>query len=265
MEKNDVTPKVEEVTLYHDGETTPKCVYHHINHVLTGKLERFDAKGARILKAHYLDGQLCGDFYVFVATVLQRHSVYQKNALHGKTVLYHPNGMINQVEHYEAGQLEGLRENYDEQGHMLQRQTYRQGRLHGPAWHYFPSGQVFMESHYSNDLLVDTKRIYFPSGVLKEEIPYDENKINGKQSVYFESGQLKESKEYKENVLDGKEIIYNKTGVCLEKNQYRMGKKAEMNDPAIQNKPSRSSVHSNSMGSSGLTMWERVLDFFRLL
>jgi antitoxin component YwqK of YwqJK toxin-antitoxin module len=70
------------------------------------------------------------------------HKRFRFGVVHGKQLLYHPNGNLEKLEEYNQGEPEGQWRWFDENGKLLRREKYEYGLQHGPTELFEPGNRL---------------------------------------------------------------------------------------------------------------------------
>jgi antitoxin component YwqK of YwqJK toxin-antitoxin module len=127
---------------------------------------------------------------------------YQKGALNGDSIYYHPNGRIWRKVPFFEGRIHGTVEIFLDSGQLFQRAEYRQGELDGKSLRYWNSQQIAAEEDYRQNSLLSGK--YFDvNGNLVSEVKDG----NGYQAAFGKTG-VAELHEIRNGSLEGEVKIF---------------------------------------------------------
>jgi len=143
------------------------------------------------------------------------------NGIMVKDTLFGPNGMLQEVKKYDAGELVHY-EKYDNEGRLQKEENYQNNKKHGIQTEYYPNGKIKSTEIYQAGFL-EHKETFDPDGRLLSEENYKLGKKHGIQKIFDPNGQLKEKALYeydqlveREKILtDGKEIITTENGLQI--------------------------------------------------
>jgi len=156
---------------------------------------------------------------------------YDKGALHGTSIYYHPNGRIWKQEPYHHNNIEGCIEIFLDSGELLQSSQYRNGQPHGSSvryWYHEDSSQTIAaeESFHEGKMVFgryyDIKsrliaqidngsgfRALFGKEGVCEIRQYQNGVPDGKIQIFSpEDGVLEREYHIKDNIKHGEEVVY---------------------------------------------------------
>ena len=132
--------------------------------------------------------------------VLIEEATYDNDTLHGKRVLYYPEGGKHIVEQYVKG------------------------KFHGQYFTFFPDGKIYVEGEYMENAMSGIWKTYYTSGQLKEEVTFKDNLENGPFKEYHENGKFKAKGNYKDgDKEEGLLLLYDITGSLIRKMECSKG------------------------------------------
>ena len=87
---------------------------------------------------------------------------YEVNGrLHGRVIVYQPNGIIGAIFHFQHGLQAGPQYRFYPTGRPLLREQARDGALQGPSYRFYPSGRVELIRHLSNGKRMGAYREFY--------------------------------------------------------------------------------------------------------
>lgn len=112
---------------------------------------------------------------------------YKQDLLHGESVFYHRNGVINWRVNFVNGQKNGEVIYYDSLGRKFQLSTFKNNDLHGISMAYDTSGNIERRMNYKEGILHGDFKSFFSNGKVKthsthkngEVISYTEFNLDG--------------------------------------------------------------------------------------
>jgi antitoxin component YwqK of YwqJK toxin-antitoxin module len=97
---------------------------------------------------------------------------------HGYYKLYHENGQIQAILHYENDiQVDGIIESFDENGSLIRSVLIKNGNLNGPFKEYYSSGKIKREGEYKDDEILGIPVEYLEDGEIRKSLKNFENTI----------------------------------------------------------------------------------------
>jgi antitoxin component YwqK of YwqJK toxin-antitoxin module len=138
---------------------------------------------------------------------------YEKGALMGPTLYYHPNGKIAKEIPYHKDAIDGTLTIFDDQGTLIEKITYKKGNKHGEAF-----GKRYQEV-YENDLLMQGSYTDFSGAVVSRV-----ERGFGKQSLFL-NDLLHSRVEYKKGKPEGEVELFDDTGALVVRYAQIDGKK----------------------------------------
>ncbi|CAG4912123.1 toxin-antitoxin system YwqK family antitoxin [Paraburkholderia gardini] len=145
---------------------------------LSGPLRAFDASGAPLIEAHYVDGKLHGLVTTWQKGALASRQHYALGVLNGESLSYAPGGLVTLCVKYVKGVPDG-EALFMHDGVVVRRVRYRLGVLEGESLDYAEDGALSQVSPYRADLLDGTVRRYGPDGQVMQERRYVRGKPQG--------------------------------------------------------------------------------------
>ena len=204
---------------YKDGETI-KQIVEYVNDTLHGIREDYWENGKLKSKTTNVSGKQ-----------------------NGKTIHYHKNGEIEEINFLKNGDVHGISTRYYSNGKLeskcdywngIRRDTckfyYENGNLEkleimeldttsskslGIVYRYYESGEIEKILESENNQVNGKAELYYKNGNLAQEFDVTNNIKNGIVKVYYETGELEYVGFAKDNVLDGKIKYYDKKGKLI--------------------------------------------------
>jgi antitoxin component YwqK of YwqJK toxin-antitoxin module len=225
------------------GKTVSKITSYHPNGQIAHYLEAVDGRAHGVYKEWYPNGTLKLEATVIDGTAdinemaqinwlfdgkstvwdeagnRMAEICYEKGALHGPSMYYHPNGKLARSIPYHNNEIDGSITVFDEAGGLLERTEFLKGLKQGTAFGYFDETHLSYREEYDQDLL-KTATYYNLEGVLISEI----NNGGGKQAV-FKDRQLFSLVQFRHGIPEGKVEIFDDLGRLSTSYMVKNGKK----------------------------------------
>ncbi len=131
---------------------------------------------------------------------------YEKGALQGESIYYHPNGCIEKIIHYHNNEIDGSIEIFDQAGSLIEKKIYENGVLHGESFAFWQGNQYKYREKYNRGLL-QSAAYFLPDGNCIHQVTLG----NGKQA-FFKEDYLYQINEIKNGIANGKFETYHPNG-----------------------------------------------------
>lgn len=180
-----------------NGQVILEAVYR--NNKPNGELKRYNDAGQLISQETYVDGVLNGpaQYFQYQQEEKTRTDCEYKNAqLHGRRVMYYPDGKIKAEENFRYGKLRGPRTTYYHNGKIDAQEHFLDGKMTGERILHSPQGHIWYREHYKSGRLDGDRCAYFPSGAIRLEEFYADGLLEGARKIFTESGELLSTEEY---------------------------------------------------------------------
>jgi antitoxin component YwqK of YwqJK toxin-antitoxin module len=155
--------------------------------------EVFSKTGAFIGKNFYRDDLADStSFFYYSEDVFSSTTQYKKGKLHGKSIIYKPNGEIQ----FEITYKDGKRI-----GSIIYPGDGNEPHIVGQHDLYYDNGKIKSSSNYLHGKLDGAHKTFYLNGNPEKEMNFKEGALDGPFKIYYDNGQLKHEWIYKNGKL----------------------------------------------------------------
>jgi|GEM_PF-5063311 len=154
------------------------------------------------------------------------------NINHGQSTVYYPNGRVQAIAHYVAGQMHGNYLLMYENGSIWVESSYINGFEQGECRVYYKNGRIKTVSNYKLGLLEGDYLEFYQDGTIKIEATYTENRLIGDHYTFFPDGSLKTYTLYKNEEQKSMFLSYYQNGEVRDLYRYD-DKKGTLNNKVM--------------------------------
>lgn len=131
----------------------------------------FDPKKNVVSEGNVLNKQYDGiwKYYHQASKKIMTTENYKNGKLHGKRLVYYPDGKIAEEINYDNGVKEGSYKKYSANGTLLEEVTYKNGQYEGVAIYRNPDGSLASQGPYVNGLKKGVWEFYKEGKLDKKE------------------------------------------------------------------------------------------------
>jgi antitoxin component YwqK of YwqJK toxin-antitoxin module len=130
-----------------------------------------------------------GEATPFTGVMIETHqtgerksrSEITKGRIEGRSERWYPNGQLQHLEHFRAGDSHGLRTKWHPNGRKLSEVQIVQGKLEGTFRRWYEDGNLFEEIQMENGKPEGVSRAYYPSGFLQAEARLHDGELLSQQ------------------------------------------------------------------------------------
>lgn len=141
----------------------------------------------------------------------------------GKSLEYHPSGVVKSRCFYLGGKLHGPSTFYSKEGICLSSTWFYHGKQMGKGQQFYKSGALYANLPYKDGALEGTCEYFYEDGAVKSLLPYKQGVLHGTALLFHPGGKRKREVTYKEGKKHGKEQIISANGVMIDEGVYEEG------------------------------------------
>jgi antitoxin component YwqK of YwqJK toxin-antitoxin module len=202
-----------------DGETI-KQIVEYVNDTLHGIREDYWENGKLKSKTTNINGKQNGKtIHYHKNGELEEVNFLKNGEVHGISTRYYANGKLESKCDYWNGIARDSCKFYYENGNLEKLEIIKldttSSKSSGIVYRYYESGEIEKILESENNQVNGKAKLYYKNGSLAQEFDVKNNIKNGTVKVYYETGQLKYSGFVRNDLLDGKIKHYNKNGKLI--------------------------------------------------